>query len=205
MCYWNGRMANGPNGIHYEGATPKPTRVGCEITYEELLDKIYMITGFDKLQFALKIICRYPACREFIPVPIEDNESIDIVFDVARQPDTNCLELYVEKVPITTDDQANASAEALLQVNDEVGVFSEDNQLLSDDAMAIEVDEQALVGALDCSYGVASVETNENGLQPVDNHRGESRASKGTAGRSRDVKKQVSKQNLFFIMFYGFQ
>ncbi|CAL1385177.1 unnamed protein product [Linum trigynum] len=190
MCYWNGRMANGPNGILYEGATPKPIRVGCEMKYEELLDKIYIITGFDKLQFALKIICRYPACREFIPVPIEDNESIDIVFDVARQPETNCLELYVEKVPITTDDQANASAEALLQVNDEVGVFSEDNQLLSGDAMAIEVDEQALVGALDCSYGVASVETNENGLQHVDNHRVESRASKGTAGRSRDVKKQ---------------
>jgi hypothetical protein len=97
MCYWNGRMTNGPHGISYEGAAPKPIRVSYGITHNELLDKIYRVTGFDKRRIKLKITCRYPACREYIPVPIDDDESVDIMFDVARKPRTNCMELYLAR------------------------------------------------------------------------------------------------------------
>lgn len=107
MCYWNGTMMSGPHGISYEGASPKPIRVGYGITHNELVDRIYGVTGFDKQSFKLKIICRYPACREYIPVPIDDDESIDIMFDVARQPGTNCLELYVEREPLCSHNPIN--------------------------------------------------------------------------------------------------
>lgn len=110
MCYWDGRMTSGPHGISYEGATPKPIRVSFGITHNELLDKIYGVTGFDKQHCNLKIICRYPACREYIPVPIDDDESIEIMFDVARQPGTNCMELYLEREPICVDNEANVRA-----------------------------------------------------------------------------------------------
>lgn len=65
------------------------------------MDKIYEVTGFSSKQFKLKIICRYPACREYISVPVDNDESLDIVFDVARQPGTYCLELYIEKEQIS--------------------------------------------------------------------------------------------------------
>ncbi|KAJ0030826.1 hypothetical protein Pint_14547 [Pistacia integerrima] len=71
MCYWNGRITNGAQGITYEGAVPKPTR--------------------------------YPT-REFIHAH-HDDESLDIVFDVARKPGTNCLELYLEREPASKDSQ----------------------------------------------------------------------------------------------------
>lgn len=93
-----GKRTSGPHGISSEGAAPKPIRVSYGITHE-LMDRIYGVTGFNKKPFKLKIICRYPACREYIPVPIDDDESVDIMFDVARQPGTNCLELYVEREP----------------------------------------------------------------------------------------------------------
>lgn len=112
MCYWNGRVTSGAHGISYEGATPKPIRVSYGITYNELLDKIYGVTGFDKHQFKLKITCRYPACREYIPVPIDDDESIDIMFDVARQPGTNCMELYLERVSKPIENQVNVTVPA---------------------------------------------------------------------------------------------
>lgn len=110
MCYWNGRITNGPHGISYEGATPKPIRVSFGITHCELRDKIYGVTGFDKQHCNLKIICRYPACREYIPVPIDDDDSMDVMFDVARQPGTNCMELYLEREPIWNDNQSNVRA-----------------------------------------------------------------------------------------------
>nr|POF27679.1 serine/threonine-protein phosphatase 7 long form like [Quercus suber] len=112
MCYWNGRITSGPRGISYEGATPKPIRVSYGITYNELLDTVYGVSGFDKHQVKLKITCRYPACREYIPVPIDDDESIDIMFDVARQPGTNCMELYLERVPVPIENQVNVTVPA---------------------------------------------------------------------------------------------
>lgn len=100
-------MINGPCGVSYEGAAPKPFRVSYGITHNELMDKIYGVTGFNKKQFKLKIICRYPACREYISVPIDNDESTDIMFDVARQPGTNCMELYIEKEASHIDSQVN--------------------------------------------------------------------------------------------------
>ncbi|XP_031741301.1 serine/threonine-protein phosphatase 7 long form homolog isoform X2 [Cucumis sativus] len=122
MCYWNGTTMSGPHGISYEGAAPKPIRVGYGITHNELIDRIYGVTGFDKQSFKLKIICRYPACREYIPVPIDDDESIDIMFDVARQPGTNCLELYVEKEPLCNHNPINVPEPTIVdnQTTDEM-------------------------------------------------------------------------------------
>ncbi|KAJ0030831.1 hypothetical protein Pint_14549 [Pistacia integerrima] len=103
MCYWNGRITNGAQGITYEGAVPKPTR----------------------------IICRYPACREFIPVPIVDDESLDIVFDVARKPGTNCLELYLEREPASKDSQVNITTQIHVDNYVTTSVFN-DNQIVVD-------------------------------------------------------------------------
>ncbi|KAJ0091143.1 hypothetical protein Patl1_14748 [Pistacia atlantica] len=72
---------------------------------------MYEITGFEWQQIKMKIICRYPACREFIPMPITDDESLDIVFDVARKPGTNCLESYLEREPASIDSQVNITTQ----------------------------------------------------------------------------------------------
>ncbi|KAK1565075.1 hypothetical protein Q3G72_018163 [Acer saccharum] len=72
-------------------ATPRPIRVSYDTTHNDFLEKMYRITRFYRQRFRMKIICRYPSCIEFITAPINDVESIDIVFDVARarQPEFN--------------------------------------------------------------------------------------------------------------------
>ncbi|KAJ0090196.1 hypothetical protein Patl1_14731 [Pistacia atlantica] len=72
---------------------------------------MYEITGFHWQHIKMKIICSYLACREFIPVPITDDESLDIVFDMAQKPGTNCLELYLEREPASIDSQVNITTQ----------------------------------------------------------------------------------------------
>ncbi|XP_031266373.1 serine/threonine-protein phosphatase 7 long form homolog isoform X2 [Pistacia vera] len=73
----------------------------------------------------------YPACREFIPVPITDDESLDIVFDVARKPGTNCLELYLEREPTSIDSQVNITTQ--IHVDNQVTKpVCYDNQIVVD-------------------------------------------------------------------------
>ncbi|XP_031266290.1 uncharacterized protein LOC116124689 isoform X1 [Pistacia vera] len=131
MCYWNGRITNGAQGITYKGAVPKPTRVSYETTHNQLLEKMYEITGFHQQHIKMKIICRYPACQEFILVPITDDESLDIVFDVAQKPGTNCLELYLEREPASIDSQVNITTQ--IHVDNQV-IMSDyyDNQIVVD-------------------------------------------------------------------------
>ncbi|XP_031266286.1 serine/threonine-protein phosphatase 7 long form homolog isoform X2 [Pistacia vera] len=131
MCYWNGRITNGAQGITYEGAVPKPTRVSYKTTHNQLLEKMYEITGFDRQLIKMKIICRYLACREFIPVPIADDESLDIVFDMARKPGTNCLELYLEREPASRDSQVNITTQTHVDNYVTTSVFN-DNQIVVD-------------------------------------------------------------------------
>lgn len=97
LCYWHGKMATGLHGLTYEGANPKAIKVNYQVTYSELMDKIYSITGYSKQQVQIKIICRYPSsCMEYIPLPIEDQDTLNIILDVAKRPGIHCLELYLE-------------------------------------------------------------------------------------------------------------
>ncbi|KAK3183310.1 hypothetical protein Dsin_030596 [Dipteronia sinensis] len=48
MCCWNGNITSGPNGISYEGATPRPIRVSNDTIHNDLLEKMCRSTGFDR-------------------------------------------------------------------------------------------------------------------------------------------------------------
>ena len=52
--YCNGRMTTGIHGLSYEGVTPKAIRVSYQIKYHEIMDKIYVINGYEKHQVAIK-------------------------------------------------------------------------------------------------------------------------------------------------------
>lgn len=107
MCYWNGKMTMNSRGITYEGAIPKAILVNSRIKYNELVDKIYALTGFDKNQFELKITCRYPGNnQEYIPFLVEDDNSVNVVLAATKLPGINCLEFYLEALPTSIDTRA---------------------------------------------------------------------------------------------------
>ncbi|KAL6587850.1 hypothetical protein OROMI_000828 [Orobanche minor] len=106
LCYGNGKITLGSHGLAYEGPPPKPIRVNNRISYKEVVDEIYNVTGFNKIQMGIKITCRYPSnFKEYIAVPVEDNNTVSVVFDVLMRPDISCLEFYVESFPRGLDEQ----------------------------------------------------------------------------------------------------
>lgn len=47
ICYWNRRMINGRKGVSYEGPPPTAIIIRSQATFEEFIDKIYQVTGYD--------------------------------------------------------------------------------------------------------------------------------------------------------------
>ncbi|KAK9287759.1 hypothetical protein L1049_016199 [Liquidambar formosana] len=97
-------MNDGIEGIAYDGASPRVLRVYSDIRVNELTEKIYGIMGSDWTQYELEIICRYLvglAPRQFIPLPIVDDASVDAMFEMIRSPISKltCIQLYLERKP----------------------------------------------------------------------------------------------------------
>lgn len=51
--------------------------------------------GYRKEYERLEVICRYPVRKEYIALPITDQETLDIAFAVVK-PLVNSLELYID-------------------------------------------------------------------------------------------------------------
>lgn len=63
LCYWNCHIKHGPDGVYYEGSTPKEIRVKKKTDFGRFLDELYLITGFDKQKSKLEIVARYPVVQ----------------------------------------------------------------------------------------------------------------------------------------------
>lgn len=108
LCQWNGKITSCSRGVSYEGGTSKLIKVSSRIDYNDLVDKLYSVTGFKKLVTSVKITCRYPiSIQEYKAVPVEDSDSLSIVFDLIKQPGINGLEFYLEATPIEIDEQTD--------------------------------------------------------------------------------------------------
>ncbi|KAL6560408.1 hypothetical protein OROGR_003967 [Orobanche gracilis] len=108
LCYWNGRIVSGPRGISYEGATPKPIKVSNRLNYIDLMDKMYTVTGFNKQHTCIKVTCRYPSnFQDYIALPIEDDDTVSVVFDVTKRPEISCIEFFLEMFPVKTQHSPN--------------------------------------------------------------------------------------------------
>nr|KAJ0220147.1 hypothetical protein LSAT_V11C200089660 [Lactuca sativa] len=89
LCYWVGTTSNGQDGINYSKAPRRAINVNRRIQFDELVDRIYLATSFDKQHHRINLICRYPSVGignvvKYIPLPIKDNDDVGIMFDVLR-------------------------------------------------------------------------------------------------------------------------
>lgn len=104
ICYWNGRVVVSRKGVSYDGPPPPATLIRAGVSYEEFIDKIYHMTGYRKEYERLEVTCRYPVKKEYIALPITDQETLDIAFAVVTPPG-NSLESYtsiVERIALHT-------------------------------------------------------------------------------------------------------
>lgn len=87
-------MINGRKGVSYEGPPPTATIIRSPTTFEEFMEKIYQVTGYEKSYTRLAVTCRYPVRKEYIALPIIDQETMEIAFAVVEAPG-NSVELYI--------------------------------------------------------------------------------------------------------------
>lgn len=58
------------------------------------MEKIYQVTDYEKSYTRLAVTCRYPVRKEYIALPIIDQEKMEIAFAIVEAPG-NSVELYV--------------------------------------------------------------------------------------------------------------
>ena len=109
LCYINGSIIYGPNGIEYVGRPERTVRIKSEIRFEKLENKLCRLFRIDKSKNRLTIIYRYPqivqlTLLKYEPVPITEDEDIKVIFStVSSHPSLLGVELYLEMQPIETE------------------------------------------------------------------------------------------------------
>ncbi|KAJ9676422.1 hypothetical protein PVL29_025105 [Vitis rotundifolia] len=119
-CYWNGRVKKEKGDVDYEGENVNimPVKLNYGTTYAELLDKIYTITGIDRWGFELNIICRYPiSSREYKPIPIKNDEAVELMLEVPIRSGVYCVEIYLETNAVNKPFHVEANAPANVQIS----------------------------------------------------------------------------------------
>lgn len=61
----------------------------------KFMEKLYQITGYDIHNTYLTVTARYPISKEYIALPLTDQEIMEIAFVVVTSPD-NSVEIYID-------------------------------------------------------------------------------------------------------------
>nr|GEZ60791.1 hypothetical protein [Tanacetum cinerariifolium] len=104
LCFWDGAICDGPEGVCYNKSSNKAIKVQCRIRYDELSNQIHSAIPIDKQQHHIKVICRYPAvvkkAMKYISLHINDNNDVEIMSDVlTRHKKLSNIDLYIDTKP----------------------------------------------------------------------------------------------------------
>lgn len=104
LCYWNGCIKFGSNGVYYDGSTPRMIKVKQKTELSSLLDQVYQLIGLDidNQISKVKISGRYPSVVGqsmflFLLFPVVDEPSLKTMLEVpTKHPSIKNVELYLE-------------------------------------------------------------------------------------------------------------
>nr|KAJ0225558.1 hypothetical protein LSAT_V11C100032350 [Lactuca sativa] len=87
LCYWDGKICDGEEGITYNKSPNQSIKVQCGIQFNELIDQIHIAT--------------YPSVvgkvMKYIPLSITDDNVIEIMFDACSlHQELSNIDLYLE-------------------------------------------------------------------------------------------------------------
>ncbi|XP_010418481.1 PREDICTED: uncharacterized protein LOC104704057 [Camelina sativa] len=102
LCYWNGSVKYGPDGVFYEGMPRKKIRVRQKTALTTLLNGLYPIFGLDKQKSEFKIFGRYPVAASpdlfmYAHFPVVNDTSLETMLELpSNHPSIKDVELYLE-------------------------------------------------------------------------------------------------------------
>lgn len=66
------KINSGKKSVSYEGLPPIATIIRSGVAFEEFMDKLYLVTGYEKQYMSLAMTCRYLVIKEYITLTIID-------------------------------------------------------------------------------------------------------------------------------------
>ncbi|XP_023644381.1 uncharacterized protein LOC17895713 [Capsella rubella] len=120
LCYTNCSIKYGPDGVYYEGSTPKKVRFRGNTELSTLLDGLYPIFGLDKQRSKISIFGRLPVVVSpqlftYVHFPVVNDSTLEIMLEVSsNHPSVKDVELYLE-VKSTSDDASPAARSSPLE------------------------------------------------------------------------------------------
>ncbi|KAG7587678.1 MULE transposase domain [Arabidopsis suecica] len=122
VCYyWKGSIKYGPDGVYYEGSTPKKIRVRKKTALSTLLNGLYPIFGLDKQKSEFKIFGRYPVVVSpdlfmYLLLPVVNDTSLETMLEVpSNHPSLKNVELYLEVTSTSDDVNDHAACSSVLE------------------------------------------------------------------------------------------
>ena len=103
VCYKDGEIIDGPNGVCYNCPPQKGVLVNNLIKYDELEYKLCHVMLIDHTQTMLFKIFQYPILMpignrnmNYIQLPIKDDDDVRLMFhSIAQIPPSNTIEMYL--------------------------------------------------------------------------------------------------------------
>uniref|UniRef100_A0A1J3E6M8 SWIM-type domain-containing protein n=1 Tax=Noccaea caerulescens TaxID=107243 RepID=A0A1J3E6M8_NOCCA len=114
LCYWDGCIKYGPDGVYYEGTTSEKFRVKQKTELSRLLDGLYHLFGLDRQRSNFEIWGKLPVLVQqsklkYLLLPVVDDSSFETMLDVpSNHPSITNVELYLE-VKTTSDGGIDSS------------------------------------------------------------------------------------------------
>ncbi|XP_057248848.1 uncharacterized protein LOC125494674 [Beta vulgaris subsp. vulgaris] len=75
--------------------------------FQEILNRVYDVVGCDRMYVELKLFMRYPMPGKYVPIALEDDESLSAMWLSVTQTSAMAMEVYIEQVPKEINVQSN--------------------------------------------------------------------------------------------------
>lgn len=75
-----GELSQNDVDIVYRGGSKKNLFINFELMFQEIPNRVYDVVGCDRMYVKLKLFMRYPMPGKYVPIALEDDESLSAMF-----------------------------------------------------------------------------------------------------------------------------
>lgn len=148
-CHWGGEILQSSGDVTYKGGERKFGFVNCQMSYDEVLSKVYDLMRCDSRYVELKLLMRYPMMSgSYEAIPLDDDNSLKAMLIAMSQTQSTTMQLFIEQLPKQPETQSHlesfhemdswASPFPYLPLTNQSGLTGSFTRMLTDEQYASE-------------------------------------------------------------------